>query len=109
MWDSQLVKFYNIISIMYGISYLLIVMSSVFLRWTIKNPIGTAVARISLLSMNLIVLLVSLCTFEIKSLINDGIEYFKSFYNINDICLFILSVGTLVQEIILFKKLLPKA
>lgn len=104
MWDSQLVKFYNIISIMYGMSYLLIISSSVLLRWAKSNPIGTAIARITLLSLNLMVLLVSLCTFEIKSLINDGLEYFQSFYNINDICLFIFSVGTLVQEIVQFRK-----
>ena len=59
----------------------------------------------TLLAVNLFVLVASLCTFEIKSLINDGMDYFKSFYNINDIVLFILSVVNLTLEILLFKKI----
>jgi hypothetical protein len=36
---------------------------------------------VALMSINLLVLAASLCTFEIKSLLNDGVDYFKSFYN----------------------------
>jgi len=59
----------------------------------------------SLLAVNLFVLLVSLCTFEIKSLLNDGWNYFKSFYNQNDIALFTFSVVNLAQEILFLKSL----
>ena len=46
----------------------------------------------------------SLCTFEIKSLINDGLDYFSSFFNKNDMMLFALSVGCLGQEIVCMMK-----
>lgn len=59
----------------------------------------------SLLAVNLFVLLVSLCTFEIKSLLNDGWNYFKSFYNQNDIALFTFSVVNLAQEILFLKSI----
>jgi hypothetical protein len=39
MWDSQLVKLYNIVSTMYLTSYALIVSSSIALRWYDTDPI----------------------------------------------------------------------
>ena len=39
MWDSQLVKFYNIVSLMYGMSYFLIIVASVLLRWSRDYPV----------------------------------------------------------------------
>lgn len=48
---------------------------------------------------NLIVLCMSLCTFEIKSFLADKSGYIKSFWNQNDICLFCSSTAVLVLEI----------
>jgi hypothetical protein len=55
------------------------------------------------MSFNLLVLAASLCTFEIKSLLNEGVDYFKSFYNQNDMLLLSLSIACLVQEIYILK------
>jgi len=74
MWDSQLVKFYNIVSGMYLLSYLLILSACVCLRWTDTHPYGSASARATLLGINMLVLILSLCTFEIKSLMADGLD-----------------------------------
>ena len=48
--------------------------------------------------VNLIVLCCSLATFEVKSMIEDGFEYFESFWNKNDMMLFAMSIICLVQE-----------
>ena len=104
MWDSQLVGFYNVVSGMYMASYLCILAASIALRWHETNPYGSSVVRTSLLVLNLVILLMSLCTFEIKSLINDGLDYFSSFFNKNDMMLFALSVGCLGQEIVCMMK-----
>lgn len=95
MWDSQLVKFYNIVSGMYLLSYLLILSACVCLRWTDTHPYGSASARATLLGINMLVLILSLCTFEIKSLMADGLDYFSSFWNKNDMMLFALSAANL--------------
>ena len=98
MWDSQLVKFYNIIYAMYMTSFLLILSSVIVLAWQNTNPYVSGIIRAGLMSCNLLVLVLSLCTFEIKSLLEDGLDYFKSFYNLNDMCLFALSVVIIGQE-----------
>jgi hypothetical protein len=85
---------------MYIGSYLCIIAASVALRWHESNPYGSSVIRTSLLVLNLVILLLSLCTFEIKSLLNDGLDYFSSFFNKNDMMLFALSVVCLAQEIV---------
>ena len=93
MWDSQLVKFYNVVSGMYLLSYLLIVSACIGLRWTDTYPYESARIRAGLLAANLLVLILSLCTFEIKSLMADGLDYFSSFWNKNDMMLFALSAA----------------
>jgi len=80
-------------------SFLLILSSVIILMWQDTDPKVAGAIRTSLMSVNLFVLVLSLCTFEIKSMMEDGLSYFKSFYNINDICLFALSTACLVQEI----------
>ena len=104
MWDSQLVKFYNVVSSMYIAAYLSILMASVALRWAESHPYMSSVVRTCLLVVNLVNLSLSLGAFEIKSLINDGFDYFTSFFNQNDMMLFALSVACLVQEVINMKK-----
>ena len=47
----------------------------------------------------MVVLCVSLCTFELKSFLIDKLGYFQSFWNWNDILLFVFSGLTLFQEI----------
>lgn len=103
MWDSQLVKFYNVVSAMYISSFILILMTTIILRWQKLHPIGAGKLRIALMSVNMFILLLSEVTFEVKSLINEGLAYFDSFYNKNDIMLFLLSVACLAQEILLYK------
>lgn len=49
--------------------------------------------------MNLIMLCMSLMTFEVKSMLEDGFAYFSSFWNKNDMMLFVMSIICLVQEI----------
>jgi hypothetical protein len=48
-----------------------------------------------LLGANMLLLCVSLCTFEIRSFLSDKIGYFQSFWNLNDISLFVMSIVTL--------------
>jgi hypothetical protein len=55
--------------------------------------------RIILLGANLLLLCLSLCTFEIRSFLADKIGYFQSFWNLNDICLFMMSLLTLFEEV----------
>lgn len=104
MWESPLVKLYNVIYACYMTSFVLIMTTNIILRWQLDHPIWAGQVRITLMACNVIVLMTSLCTFEIKSLINEGFGYFESFYNKNDMMLFALSVAVLVEEIILFKK-----
>lgn len=59
----------------------------------------SSLARISLLGLNMVVLFLSLCTFELKSFLIDKLGYLQSFWNWNDILLFVLSGLTLFQEI----------
>ena len=51
------------------------------------------------MSVNMFLLCISLCTFEFKSFLVDKIGYFQSFWNWNDILLFLFSFITLFQEI----------
>jgi uncharacterized membrane protein len=78
---------------------MLILASSIALRWQYQFPFASGKLRIVLMSANLLILLVSEVTFEVKSLMNDGLEYFKSIYNQNDMLLFAMSIACLVQEI----------
>lgn len=97
MWDSQLVGYYNVVSTMYLLSYFLINCASVALRWSETHPYGASSFRATLLMINMVVLLLSLCTFEIKSVINDGIvNYLSSFWNKNDMMLFVWSLVNLI-------------
>jgi multisubunit Na+/H+ antiporter MnhG subunit len=99
MWDSQLVRYYNVVSILYLTSYFLIVSASIALRWTDEYPYESSATRATLLTINLVVLVMSLCTFEVKSLLADGLkEYLSSFWNKNDMLLFTLSITNLIQE-----------
>jgi hypothetical protein len=50
------------------------------------------------MSLNMLVLILSLCTFELKSFLVDKIGYFRSFWNWNDVLLFIFSFIVLFQE-----------
>jgi hypothetical protein len=103
MWDSQLVRLYRIISLLYMCSYALIIGASMGLRWYVEAPIESSRARLVMLEINMCILCVSLVTFEIKSIFNDKLEYFKSFWNLNDVTLFIISILCLVLEYKNFK------
>lgn len=84
---------------MYLLSYFLIISSSITLRWIETNPYGSATVRAALLMTNLICLCLSLCTFELKQIIADGfLNYIESFWNKNDMMLFVLSGLILIQE-----------
>jgi hypothetical protein len=98
MWDSQLVRLYNIVSGMYLASYLLIICSSLALRFFHTHPILSSEIRAGLLSFNILILILSLGTFEVKSMIESGLSYFESFWNKNDVMLFCMSIVCLVQE-----------
>ena len=63
------------------------------------KPTVSSTARIIILSLNMLVLILSLCTFELKSFLVDKVGYLKSFWNWNDILLFVVSALTLFQEI----------
>jgi hypothetical protein len=73
------------------------------LRWYVEAPIESSHARLVMLEINICILCVSLVTFEIKSIFNDKLEYFKSFWNLNDVTLFIMSILCLVLEYKNFK------
>lgn len=87
---------------MYLGSYGLIIASSIALRWYHTDPILSSEVRLVLLLLNLLVLCCSLATFEVKSMIEDGFEYFESFWNKNDMMLFAMSIICLVQEYLNF-------
>jgi len=73
------------------------------LRWYVEAPVESSRARLVMLEINMCILCVSLVTFEIKSIFNDKLEYFKSFWNLNDVTLFIMSILCLVLEYKNFK------
>ena len=98
MWDSQLVSLYNVVSGMYLLSYVLIVASSIALRFFHTDPVISSQIRAALLSINLFTLIISLGGFEIKSMIESGLSYLDSFWNKNDVMLFCMSIVCLVQE-----------
>jgi tellurite resistance protein TehA-like permease len=98
MWDSQLVSLYNVVSGMYLLSYVLIVASSIALRFFHTDPVISSQIRSALLSINLFTLIISLGGFEIKSMIESGLSYLDSFWNKNDVMLFCMSIVCLVQE-----------
>jgi hypothetical protein len=103
MWDSQLVSFYNVVSGMYMLSYVLIVGSSLALRFFHTEPVLSAQIRAALLSVNIIILILSLGTFEVKSILENGLSYFDSIWNKNDVLLFTMSIVCLVQEFLNLK------
>lgn len=98
-WDSQLVRFYNVVSGMYMMSYVLIVSASLALRYFHTHQVLSSEIRVSLLSMNLLILILSLGTFEVKSMIENKLAYFESFWNKNDMMLFVMSITCLVMEV----------
>lgn len=52
--------------------------------------------------LNLLVLCMSLCTFEIKSFLSDKLGYVQSFWNQNDMCLFLMSMTVCIMELMIF-------
>jgi hypothetical protein len=98
-WNGPLVKYFSIVSGCYVLSFCLIVSASVLLKWQKEEPKLMQMLRISLLGLNLLLLCISLCTFEIRSFLADKLGYFQSFWNLNDIGLFIMSTVTLFQEL----------
>ena len=98
-WNGPIVKYYNVVSGCYICSFVLIGISSIFLHWMESKPTTSSTARIILLSLNMMVLILSLCTFELKSFLVDKVGYLQSFWNWNDILLFVVSALTLFQEI----------
>lgn len=99
MWDSQLVAFYNVVSACYLSSFFLIVVASLALMWWDSAPVYSSEVRVILLGLNFLILCLSLTTFEVKSMLEDGLDYFSSFWNKNDMCLFLMSIVCLIQEI----------
>ena len=85
-----------IVSAMYSLSYFLIVCASIGLRWEVKEPLKSALVRMILLAINLIVLLLCLCTLEIKSVMIEGLASYKTFFKQTNIVLFIFSVVCLL-------------
>lgn len=73
MWESQLVSYYNVVSSMYLSVYVLICVASVGLRWSDTHPYQASLFRVVMLTLNMLMLLLSLCSFEIKSVIADGL------------------------------------
>lgn len=55
--------------------------------------------RVSLLALNLLILILSLGTFEVKSMIENKLAYFESFWNKNDMMLFCMSIVCLGLEV----------
>jgi hypothetical protein len=97
-WDSQMVKFYYIASALYMLSYILIVSSSVALRWYDTDPFESSRFRAVLLTINLVILSIGLVTYEVRSMITDKFDYIKDLWNLNDVTLFIMSIITLIME-----------
>jgi hypothetical protein len=88
-----------VVSGCYIFSFILIAISSILLHWIEEKPLKSSLARITLMGLNMLVLCLSLCTFELKSFLIDKVGYFKSLWNWNDILLFIFSALALFQEI----------
>ena len=85
---------------MYMLSYVLIVSASLFLRSYHTDPVTSAQIRCAFLTLNLIVLTLTLGVIEMKSIIANGLSYLNSFWNKNDVMLFFMSMTCLIQEII---------
>jgi hypothetical protein len=98
-WNGPLVKYYSVVSGCYCLSFVLITSASILLKWHTKYPAEMQIARIFLLGSNFLLLCCSLITFEVRSFMSDKLGYFKSFWNLNDVTLFLMSMVVLTQEV----------
>lgn len=98
-WNGPLVKYYKVVSGCSVGSFFLIASTSILLHWMNIYPTFTSHARIILMTLNLFLLILSLCIFEIKSFLEDRVDYFRSFWKWNYVLLFLFSFFTLLQEI----------
>ena len=101
-WNGPLVRYYSVVSGFYLASFGLILISIISMQQMSQYPYNCLVFRMILMSLNFIILCISLLTFEIKSFLEDKVGYIKSFWNQNDICLFFMSIAVLVQEFYIF-------
>jgi hypothetical protein len=98
-WNGPLVRMYSIVSGFYLLSFSLVLICVLLLYWQNNFPYHMTFARTCISGLNLIVLCLSLCSFEIKSFLADKAGYLQSFWNQNDICLFITSATVFAMEI----------
>lgn len=74
-WNGPLVRYYSIVSGFYLLSFTLVVSCVLLLGWQNNFPYHMTFARTCISGFNLIVLCLSLCSFEIKSFMADKIGY----------------------------------
>ena len=80
-WNGPLVRFYSVVSGFYLLSFALILTSIISMQYMSEEPYICLVIRLYLALANLIILSVSLLSFEIKSFLEDKLGYIKSFWN----------------------------
>jgi hypothetical protein len=98
-WNGPLVRYYSVVSGFYLLSFSLVVLNVLLLGWQNNEPFYMTLVRTCIASLNLFVLCLSLCTFEIKSFLADKAGYITSFWNQNDICLFMTSATVFALEL----------
>lgn len=98
-WDGPLVRWYSVVSGFYLLSFSLVMINVVLLQYQKTNPVLMTSLRILIAFVNMLVLSVSLLTFEISSFLADTAGYIKSFWNQNDICLFFMTITVFLLEL----------
>jgi hypothetical protein len=83
---------------MFMLSYVLIASASLCLRSYHTDPVTSAYIRCTFLTLNLLILTLTLGIIEIKTISENGLSYFNSFWNKNDLMLLFMSMTCLIQE-----------
>lgn len=98
-WNGPLVRYYSVVSGFYLASFSLVILNVLLLGWQNNEPYKMTFARTCISGFNVLVLCLSLCSFEIKSFLADKAGYIQSFWNQNDMCLFFTSATVFVLEL----------
>jgi hypothetical protein len=95
-WQGNLRHAYIIMSSLYAVSFMLIVACALSLSWDLEYHEVYASYRNIANVINLVIVVTSVCTFEVRQLCEEGWDYFKSFYNISDLSFVIFTIIVLV-------------
>ena len=96
-WDSQLRNAYAIVFGLQLSMFTLILTAAAFTNY--DDPIIGDKARVIIMCFNAVLTLTTIGVFELRQLLTQGLNYFQSFWNFNDMIVFILALALAAFEI----------